>query len=293
PVLCDTEEITVTVAELNQAPVLGAIGNKTVDELSLLSFTATGTDPDLPANTLTFSLEGAPIGASIDPASGAFSWTPTEAQGPGQYTFTVKVCDNGTPVLCDTEPITVTVNEDLSQVSIPLYEGWNLVSFNLVPPSTAVADVLASIEGNYTLVYAWAPNDPNDPWLLYDPAALYASDLTDIDHSMGFWIKMAAADTLVITGTQPETTSISLTTGWNLVGYPAAQSQILPDALENNGITDYDLVMAYHAPEFDPWLLYDPTAPSYANDLTEMAPGWGYWVEVNTSGTWDLPYSLP
>jgi hypothetical protein len=291
--LCDTEEITVTVSELNQEPVLAAIGDKTVEERSALNFTATATDPDLPVNALTFSLEGAPIGAAIDPASGAFTWTPTEDQGPGQYTFTVMVCDNGTPVLCDAELITIIVNEDSSQVSIPLYEGWNLVSFNLVPPSTAVADVLAAIDGNYTLVYAWAPNDPDGPWLLYDPSAPYASDLTDIDRSMGFWIKMAVDDTLVITGTQPETTSIALSEGWNLVGYPAAQSQTLPDALENNGISDYNLVMAFDAPESEPWLLYDPTAPSYANDLTEMAPGWGYWVELNSSGTWDLAYSLP
>ena len=40
------------------------------------------TDPDDPANLLTFSLLGAPVGASIT-AGGVFSWTPTEAQGPG------------------------------------------------------------------------------------------------------------------------------------------------------------------------------------------------------------------
>ena len=39
------------------APVLAAIGNKTVNEGSLLTFTATATDADLPANTLTFSLD--------------------------------------------------------------------------------------------------------------------------------------------------------------------------------------------------------------------------------------------
>ncbi|MCC7018063.1 MAG: putative Ig domain-containing protein, partial [Rhodospirillales bacterium] len=35
-----------------------------------------------PANDLTFSLIGAPLGASIDPDTGVFTWTPTEAQGP-------------------------------------------------------------------------------------------------------------------------------------------------------------------------------------------------------------------
>src|SRR6185295_14399637 len=51
---------------------------------------------------------GAPAGAAIDPATGAFSWTPTEAQGPGSYPITVRVNDSGTPALSDSETFTVT-----------------------------------------------------------------------------------------------------------------------------------------------------------------------------------------
>ena len=68
-------------------------------------FTASATDPDLPANTLAFSLIGAPTGASIDPVTGEFSWTPAESQGPGVYTFTVKVTDNGDPSLSDEQEV--------------------------------------------------------------------------------------------------------------------------------------------------------------------------------------------
>ncbi|MCI0461807.1 MAG: putative Ig domain-containing protein [Gemmataceae bacterium] len=92
--------------------MLATSGNQTVDEETLLSFTAAATDPDIPANTLTFSLDaGAPAGASIDAATGVFTWTPTEAQRPGSYPITVRVSDNGTPKLFDEETITVTVNE--------------------------------------------------------------------------------------------------------------------------------------------------------------------------------------
>ena len=91
--------------------MLGSIGNKTVLWGNELAFTATATDLDLPANTLAFSLVGAPSGASIDSSTGVFTWTPAEAQGPGSYTFTVKVCDNGTPSLCDEEIITVIVGK--------------------------------------------------------------------------------------------------------------------------------------------------------------------------------------
>jgi VCBS repeat-containing protein len=94
----------------NSPPVLGAIGNKTVNEGSLLSFTATATDPNA-GQTLTFSLTGAPAGAAINPSTGAFTWTPTESQGPGSFPVTVRVTDNGSPAMSDTEAITVTVNE--------------------------------------------------------------------------------------------------------------------------------------------------------------------------------------
>jgi methyl coenzyme M reductase subunit C len=104
----DYEVITVTVNEVNQPPVLNAIGNKIVNELTTLSFTATASDSDLPAQTLTFSLgPGAPSGASIT-SGGAFSWTPTESQGPGVYSINITVSD-GTAI--DFEVITVTVNE--------------------------------------------------------------------------------------------------------------------------------------------------------------------------------------
>jgi hypothetical protein len=49
-----------------------------------------------------------PVGAAIDALTGAFTWTPTEAQGPGVFTFDVVVSD-GTAT--DVETIHVTVNE--------------------------------------------------------------------------------------------------------------------------------------------------------------------------------------
>ena len=104
----DYEVITVTVNEVNVAPVLDPIGNKNVDELDTLSFTATASDADIPAQTLTFSLgSGAPSGASIT-SGGAFTWTPTEAQGPGSYVIRIIVSDSITQ---DYEDIMVTVNE--------------------------------------------------------------------------------------------------------------------------------------------------------------------------------------
>ncbi|TDR22421.1 beta strand repeat-containing protein [Marinicella litoralis] len=113
PNLFDSETINVTVNEVNSPPVLNPIGNTTFDEETLLSFNAMAVDTDNPAQTLTFTLAGAvPTGAVIT-TGGAFSWTPTEAQGPGVYSFNVVVTDNGSNPnnLSDFETISLTVNE--------------------------------------------------------------------------------------------------------------------------------------------------------------------------------------
>ena len=97
--------VSITVSEYNDPPVLDPIGDKSVNELATLSFTATATDPD---NTPTYSLTNAPTGATINLTTGVFSFTPTEAQGLGTYTLTVNATD-GTST--DSEEITITVNE--------------------------------------------------------------------------------------------------------------------------------------------------------------------------------------
>lgn len=113
-----TNSFTVTVNEVNSAPVLPVQTNRTINELTLLTIVDTAADPDLPANTLTYSFLSAPTGAIIS-SSGVITWTPTEAQGPGTNTFTVRVVDNGSPSLSDTNTFTVTVNEVNSAPVLP------------------------------------------------------------------------------------------------------------------------------------------------------------------------------
>jgi hypothetical protein len=67
---------------------------------------------DDPANSLTYSLDaGYPAGMTINSASGAISWTPTELQGGSDYTAVVRVADNGMPSLSATRMFHIHVNE--------------------------------------------------------------------------------------------------------------------------------------------------------------------------------------
>jgi uncharacterized repeat protein (TIGR01451 family) len=169
--LSDNETIAVTVNEVNVAPVLAAIGFMTVDELSELNFTATATDVDLPANTLTFSLSGSvPAGASIT-FDGVFIWTPTEAQGPGSYTFDVEVSDGD---LTDNETIIVTVSEDnFAPVldSIGSQSVDELTELNFTATATDSDELTFSLSGTVPTgasitsdgMFIWTPTEAQGP----------------------------------------------------------------------------------------------------------------------------------
>ena len=82
----------------NSRPQLDAIPSRTIRLGQTVSFTARASDPDLPRQTLSFSLDaGFPGGADINASSGLFSWTPTPAQAPSTNTITARVTDNGMP----------------------------------------------------------------------------------------------------------------------------------------------------------------------------------------------------
>ncbi len=122
----NTATARVTVSAVNDAPVLGPIGPRGTAEMVPLLFTATATDVDMPADPLSYSLSdgtagSVPEGAEIGSTSGDFSWTPSEAQGPGSYLFDVCVSDRS---LSDCETINVMVSElDTAPVAVPdVYE---------------------------------------------------------------------------------------------------------------------------------------------------------------------------
>ncbi|MEP2610380.1 MAG: putative Ig domain-containing protein, partial [Cyclobacteriaceae bacterium] len=96
------------VADVNDAPVLAAIGEQSGDEQTEITFTASASDVDFEA-TLIYSIDETSElkGMSIDEETGAFSWTPTEDQD-GTHDVTVTVSDGE---LSDEETVIITVND--------------------------------------------------------------------------------------------------------------------------------------------------------------------------------------
>ena len=205
------------------------------------------------------------------------------------YTIRLKVTDDDGNYATGTG----TVNSTAATSSVSVVSGWNLVSFNVHPSNTAMPTVLSSVSGNYTLVYAW--NASSGSWLKYDTSApSYANTLTALDETMGFWIDMNSSGTLTVTGTLPNTggsagaSALSLSSGWNLVGFPSSSSLTLPNAFGANGVgPDFSLVYDYPSAA---WKKFDLAAPSYSNSLTGLTPLYGYWVKLGVAHTWNVNY---
>ncbi len=101
----DTDTCMVTVnAPINRAPILNPIGDKSINEGSLLEFAISASDPD--GDHLTYSADNLPVGATFDPATRTFSWTPDYGQSGSYPDVHFEVTDG---YRTDTEDITITV----------------------------------------------------------------------------------------------------------------------------------------------------------------------------------------
>ncbi len=171
---------------------------------------------------------------------------------------------------------------------IPLLAGFNLISIPEEPADPDPAAVLNPIGGLYNRAFAYDACDVTDPWKVYDPADPAASDLTAIDHKIGLWLDATAATDLPSDGVLPATTALNLCVGWNLIGFPAAQPRhplaaLAPIAGKWQRIFGYDVF-----DPVDPWEVYSVGAPEWANDLSVMQPGRGYWILITESTTLEI-----
>jgi hypothetical protein len=139
----------IFIAEGNHAPVLDSIGNKSVTEEELLTFTVTATDAD--DDPLTFSADNLPDGASFNTYTRVFSWTPTTDQA-GTYPNVIFEVSDGE--LTDSENITITV----------------LDSDNSAPVLDAIGN--KSVREGQLLQFTVSATDPDEDELIYSASNL-------------------------------------------------------------------------------------------------------------------------
>ena len=108
--IAEVESIDVTSSGLhptNTPPIILPIGTESTEEGNALTVAIQASDLDF-GQSLSFSLDSAPEGATIDAATGLFMWKPSDGQATVQVT--VRVTDNGSPTSIGTQSFFIMVN---------------------------------------------------------------------------------------------------------------------------------------------------------------------------------------
>ena len=193
----DSQDVTVTVKDVNLTPVLQNIVDITVNEGGTVTFSPTATDPD--GDTLTFSYSGWMTSSSYT----------TDYTDSGVHTVTVMVSDG---TLTDSQDVTVTVT-----------------GVNVAPVLDTIADIMVN-EGD-TVSFSPTATDPGGDTLTFSysgwmTAGSYTTDYTD-----------SGVHTVTVTvsdGTLTDTQDVTvMVTGVNLA--PVLQS--ITDITVNEGDT--------------------------------------------------------
>lgn len=125
--------VEITVNNINQLPVLAAIGPQATDETVELIFlvNASDTDGDVPVLT-TSVLPGTAVFVDSLNGVGSFTWTPGFAEA-GSYEVTFYATDGAFATEIDSELVTITVNDAGNQAPVlatidpqTVFEGTNL-----------------------------------------------------------------------------------------------------------------------------------------------------------------------
>ncbi len=101
-----TDAGLIQLTSSNNPPVFGSIADQQVSELQLVTFIISASDPD--GNKVTYSSTNLPAGATLDPVTGSFYWTPAYDQG-GNYTVTFLATDDGAPPKSASLNVNITV----------------------------------------------------------------------------------------------------------------------------------------------------------------------------------------
>lgn len=161
---------TLTVG--NTAPSLAPVSDQTVNVGANVSVNDTATDPDVPAQTLTYSLVSGPTGAAVNSSNGTFTWRPTVSAANSTNAIEVSVTDNGSPNLSATNSFNIIVNP-LTQpgISTPSYAAgqFSLSVAGEVGPDYALQVSTNLATGIWTTIVR--TNQPPSPFTFTDTNA--------------------------------------------------------------------------------------------------------------------------
>ena len=130
--LSDSIDVTITVTNVNEAPVAPTVANQTATKDTAFSYTVPAfTDPEGGTITYTATLSddsALPGWLSFDASTRELSGTPLEADTPASLTIEVSATDDGSPSASAQVTFTLTVGEEAPTTLLVRYDadkdGW-------------------------------------------------------------------------------------------------------------------------------------------------------------------------
>ncbi|HBF35862.1 MAG TPA: hypothetical protein DDW50_00900, partial [Firmicutes bacterium] len=141
---------------LEKSPVLNSLPDYTVDEGKLLSFILSASDPN--GDLLVYSCTNLPTGASLDPLSGKFSWTPSYTQ---DGTYHLQFTASNARQLTDSKTASIVVNRAVQP-----------------PVMTAFSNPISGTTGT-AVAFTVHASDPDGDSLAYSASNMPAGAILD------------------------------------------------------------------------------------------------------------------
>jgi hypothetical protein len=122
-------EATTKVTVINQAPVIAAIGNRSVNEGEGIAVQVRADDPDGPRSAIRLSIQSDRPGVALDPTTGLIRWNTSGADGGAVAHVVVTATDSGIPAATTSEAFTIVV-DDVNNVPSITQVGPQTIEYN-------------------------------------------------------------------------------------------------------------------------------------------------------------------
>lgn len=137
--------IRLTVPETNSPPRIQPVGPQVVEIEKSLTVQVAATDPDLPAQTVIFSLApGVPAGMTIDATTGQIEWTPAPEFAGQSFVVGVIASDSGNPASAAVMEFPVKVLTLPNHA--PVFQPLPVILWLQLPAASAVLSRSVSIQ---------------------------------------------------------------------------------------------------------------------------------------------------
>lgn len=180
----------------------------------------------------------------------------------------------------------VPVGAQTSQIqSIPLYTGWNLISFQVNSSGFTPQEIISALGSDSgSLLAIWGYHAASSSWEVFEPATTLSPAVVSLHRlypGRGYWVKVSKGIVLQLAGA-PWNGATTLVPGWNLVGFPgltvgpAGKTDFA--SVFRGQLSSVPVIWTFSGGTLQRFFGYDTLALPPITDLGGVQPGVGYWV---------------